>query len=636
MQTEDSFIEIVIPDEELPTDELRRIKVVSIPVLASEEKERIMNTLAKINEFLASPISDKINYTLDALDAMRQDIEFLRTSARTEETGYRIEEVSKHIERMVETLDVVSSSIKRLETLPAPAEGVDMAVAAEVADQMNRSRLRMEETTRGLEALAVSINSARREISDAREFLAGSREREYDILERLNAAEEKLGASAENAADVMQNILDTLEDNSKKITTAEGRMSRLSESFESGLKLLDEGVASLAAAHSRMDGNASQLGGAAADVDAAAQRIESAEDAIKNAAGSLDALRSAADERITSAVALVEEKAGHLRSAVSALHELREAMDIRVSVLDEANARIDKLRDAIETRLDDVEATRNAIESASAAIELHSDSLPSFASSAERSAELLASAEPRIQAAVSTMQEASRNTSELTKTLIDTANAIDRRTDDILNVMLSKAREVGASTERMSAVVKQNEKIGESLEDLVASSKEHIQSIENAAISVADLHSDISGARKNISKATSSLKKASSRIVTRDLAEKQLVPELKKLNAHLAKYDEVETLVRITDARKRLRRARLPKTLAAKRKTLERSLLSIEDEMADILIITSLRRMKMNVTSLKQATGIPDARLRARLKKLLAGGIVAKERLGRYFVYALK
>lgn len=651
------YVEIVFPEEELPSDRLQQIKILDVPVLSKDDKKQIETTISRVNELLASPVGDKINYVLDSLEELKKESEALRLSLQTEETNYRLEEVSRHIQAFLSSMETVSFSLKQMESLP---ERIDLSLAAEVSDEIKESRSRITEAQNSIDSLANSIGNARKDISEVRVLLTGNMSREEEIVNKIDSITERVASATESASAAMQSILESVEVSRNSITSTENRLEKAAETFEQGLGIIDTSIMTLSSAQKGLDIGTQTIGDAVAGMDAVAERLAETEKKIKSAVLALEEFKSVTDRRITASVTAMEEKTSGLQEAIDVLRGLSSEISGRGESIDTAAEHAEKISESINAGLGDLGSVKAAIEAALAAIESYGSNVTPFVVSAEKASSVLESTGPRIEEMISRFDSAQKHAAQSTKnmkavqesfeeTLSGTSKilegavkSVDHRTDDILNVMMSKARDFAYAVDKISGSIKQSEILHEDLESLAAVSSSYMKKMGNVSEktdtmsgNIEKIKKDIENANVGIKKSSSAIDRAASNIQKRGFSEKELLSEIKNLNAHLIKYDDVETVVRLNEARKRLRKG-VPKWLIAKKRSIERSLVEIEEEMGDVLILTSLRKMKMNAKNLAEATRISEKKLRKRLKKLLAENRVTKEQLGRYFVYGLK
>lgn len=214
--------------------------------------------------------------------------------------------------------------------------------------------------------------------------------------------------------------------------------------------------------------------------------------------------------------------------------------------------------------------------------------------------------------------------------LRDDVSDIKKRTESFDSVsadLESKIEEMKALSDRYGIMVDNISTFNETVEK---GAKNAGKKMDTAAKSFA---TKMKAAEKNTAKLEKSLKKTLDDVRKKDTEIKGLLTDVRRVNLYLSRLDDAEFLLRIIDAKKKMSaKLRVP---VAERRRISKSLEIIEDDILDLSIIALVRKKKMNFVMIQKTLGVSEAKVRQRIKKLVADGRVKKERLGRYFVYSV-
>ncbi len=121
-----------------------------------------------------------------------------------------------------------------------------------------------------------------------------------------------------------------------------------------------------------------------------------------------------------------------------------------------------------------------------------------------------------------------------------------------------------------------------------------------------------------------------------DLIQDETKRSVTSLADEIRKYqEELRALIKTARARPRRKPKKVRRRVSRRVRTRRsaRSKRQIEDEALDILVVSTLKNVSMNIDSLSRATGVSETRLRKRLAVLMTRGVVVREKRGRFIFY---
>lgn len=113
---------------------------------------------------------------------------------------------------------------------------------------------------------------------------------------------------------------------------------------------------------------------------------------------------------------------------------------------------------------------------------------------------------------------------------------------------------------------------------------------------------------------------------------------VKELSAYLVRLNSVDYMLKLLAAKNLLRsKKRLPKWAQDKKKVLDRLILGLEEELADILIVTAAPKTGISVVDLSKAIGRTRRKTQERVIQLIAAGYVEERKVkGRKMYFLVK
>ncbi len=306
---------------------------------------------------------------------------------------------------------------------------------------------------------------------------------------------------------------------------------------------------------------------------------------LDNMLSDFDAFRDRLNEEVKKILDLVDERTATVGVAAMELSSLRSQLDAKFEDLDaikdemsEAAYSINKNAPLMEKAAADILDIHSLVSTSAERLERSADDLRSMAQQSEDfiSTQKFISAE--LKTATDTAERTMNTMRSLESQLEETSRAVDRKTDDILNVLFRKVNEL--------------ENINTSIE-------------KNSA----EIHSAAAKLENIVDKLATS-------------------PQIKSLARARTRKKRA--------GRKRRRRVKRPRkaNVALVKKRPAKALKKLEDDALDLLIFNSLKNIRMTIDSLAGATNVNEARLRKRLKTLITEDKIKKERQGRYVFYS--
>ncbi len=111
---------------------------------------------------------------------------------------------------------------------------------------------------------------------------------------------------------------------------------------------------------------------------------------------------------------------------------------------------------------------------------------------------------------------------------------------------------------------------------------------------------------------------------------------VKDFNSYLSRLNSIDYMLRLLAAKNLLKsRKKLPKWAKEKKKVLEKLILGLEDEVADILIVNAVTKNGVTVVDMSKAIGRTRKKTMERVAQLIAGGFVEERKVGRKKLYFL-
>lgn len=587
MVTED--VAILLNGEELPTNE--KIRYLTVEILSQEERDRIKDLQEKIEKLLESgAIQPEVASRLDLVFASLEKIaERVDEMKRPYDLDIVIDDVKHKLSEMTAELDRVSSGVSKkldssLQRYDAKTDAITDTVSS-IAYIKND----MQAALSGMESYGKIMESRLTALTDSlRNFLTGF-ERKIEDLGRVSGSLEVMKEEVEmgigDAANRLQSQIDTFSSDVSGLGEAKNDFVALQDSAkETNIKLailidsVEQKVFELTELFSNVENIASFM----------KEFIEHAEERsikLDNMLSDFDAFRDRLNEEVKKILDLVDERTAAVGVAAMELSSLRSQLDAKFEDLDaikdemsEAAYSINKNAPLMEKAAADILDIHSLVSTSAERLERSADDLRSMAQQSEDfiSTQKFISAE--LKTATDTAERTMNTMRSLESQLEETSRAVDRKTDDILNVLFRKVNEL--------------ENINTSIE-------------KNSA----EIHSAAAKLENIVDKLATS-------------------PQIKSLARARTRKKRA--------GRKRRRRVKRPRkaNVALVKKRPAKALKKLEDDALDLLIFNSLKNIRMTIDSLAGATNVNEARLRKRLKTLITEDKIKKERQGRYVFYS--
>lgn len=111
------------------------------------------------------------------------------------------------------------------------------------------------------------------------------------------------------------------------------------------------------------------------------------------------------------------------------------------------------------------------------------------------------------------------------------------------------------------------------------------------------------------------------------------IASLKRVRTRSVPDLPTDVLEMIRHARSDVRSKRVPRKSQSEKKETIRKLDSIENDIMDLLIISSLSKKKLGVSGIRKAVPASESKIRKQVAALVRNGTLKKSRRGRYVVY---
>jgi hypothetical protein len=142
---------------------------------------------------------------------------------------------------------------------------------------------------------------------------------------------------------------------------------------------------------------------------------------------------------------------------------------------------------------------------------------------------------------------------------------------------------------------------------------------------------------KDLAGKLDSVKKSVTGAVNRSVRSQQKVDKtVKEFNAYLVRLNSIDYMLKLLNARSLLKtKRRLPKWAREKKTLLDKLILGLEEEVADILIVNVVPKAGMTLPELSKSIGRSRKNTMDRIAQLIAGGFVEERKIGRKRLYFL-
>ncbi|MBI4170984.1 MAG: hypothetical protein HY514_04765 [Candidatus Aenigmarchaeota archaeon] len=616
-------VAILLNGEELPTNE--KVRYLTVEILSQEERERIKELQEKVEKLLESgalqpEVASRLDLVFASLEKIAERVDEMK---RPYDLDLVIEDVKHKLSEMTKELDIVSSYVSKkldssLQRFDAKTDAVTDAVSS-IAYVKND----MQAAFSGMESYGKIMENRLTALTDnLRNFLTGF-ERKIDDLGRVSGSlevmKEEVGMSIGDAANKLESQIDAfssgvsdlsslkkdfiaLQDSTKEtniklailIDSVEQKVFELTELF-SNIENIEKGIAA----------QTNSLKNIASFMKEFIERAEERSIKLDNMLVDFDAFRDRLNEEVKKILDLVDERTAGIGIAAMELSSLRSQLDAKFEDLDaikdemsEAVYSINKNAPLMEKAAADILDIHSLVSTSAERLERSADDLRSMAQQSEDFIATQKSISSELKTATDTAERTMKAMQSVESQLDGTARAVDRKTDDILNVLLRKVNDL----ENINTAIEKNS-------GGILSAANKLENIVDKLDALPQVKSIKRGRKRKRKSVTA-------------VAKSRTAATLKKLPMKRAKR------------RRRRKTRRAKKAVALVKKRPAKALKRLEDEALDLLIFNSLKNVRMTIDSLAEATNVNETRLRKRLKTLIAEDKIKKERQGRYVFYS--
>ncbi len=620
MVTED--IAIIVGGEELPTDE--KVRFLTVELLAKEERDRIKLLQEKVEKLVEmGAVSPEVASRLDLVFASLEKIaERIDSIKRPYDLDLVTEDLRNRLSGIVQGLDDVSSSVTR--KLDSSLQRFDSRASAimDSVSSMAYMKNDVQSAILDLESHSQNMDSRLGSLSENMKNFISAFDKKLDDLGRISASldvlKEEVEMSVGDAAAKLQSQSNQLSSAVSEISAAKAEFVPLQNSIkEANIKLsilidsVEQKVFELSAVFDNVEkiekGIESQTDSMKNIVSFLREFIEHAEEKsirLDNTLVDFAAFTDRMNEEMKKALELIDERSGMLEIAARELSGLRSQMDAKFEDLESIKAELSEAvyslnRNAplMEKAAADMLDVRSLVSGSADRLEASAGELEKMA---QQSGDFLAaqrSAASELKSAAAAAEKAMKSLKEIQEDLKETSKSVDRKTDDILNVLMRKVSELSKVNETI-------EKNSSSMISAAATLERMVDKIS----AMPQVKAIRPSARKKARPRKKAKPKARSRVVGAGVARR---------------------------TKPRPRKARRTKRIAVRRRRARKPARNIraENEALDLLILNTLKNVSMNMTMLEEATNTREIRLRKRLSILVARGVVGREKRGRAVFY---
>lgn len=360
-------------------------------------------------------------------------------------------------------------------------------------------------------------------------------------------------------------------------------------------------------------------------------------DSVSAISGDIKTSMMGMKEDFRQSVSDISERFYEIEAGInSRVSEIKEFLQAGSDNIDKTLTTLYVIRDVINKSNENIEISVENLGNMTASINDRLDSLSNFVESVD-------SARLQLEENAKAMQVVKNDVNGF-------VTSLDKKTDDILNVVYGKVGELGAVKNELKSGVSNLNKSAKNitstgakledsitlLDDLKSSHKKAEKDMKNAAKRITKTARDIRQNDRDIKKTLGIMKKIEKEAVKQETINREVAKELKRFNIHLSKLDEAEFIYRVMEIKKRIRKyKRLPRWAAERRDLLLKSVFLFEEELVDISVVYALTKGDASFSGLKRLTGISDSLLRKSLKRLASEGRIRKYKKGSFVVYTI-
>ena len=164
------------------------------------------------------------------------------------------------------------------------------------------------------------------------------------------------------------------------------------------------------------------------------------------------------------------------------------------------------------------------------------------------------------------------------------------------------------------------------LENHIVSQLENLKVGGVSEEAVADLTTKLESVKRSVTNAVNRANRS----------QQKTEKTVKDFNAYLSRLNSIDYMLRLLAAKNLLKsRKKLPKWAKEKKKVLEKLIVGMEDEVADILIVNAVTKNGVTVVDMSKAIGRTRKKTMERVAQLIAGGFMEERKVGRKKLYFL-
>ncbi|MFA4819346.1 MAG: hypothetical protein WC613_00130 [Candidatus Aenigmatarchaeota archaeon] len=609
-------------DEELPSDERVAVKLIETRVMSDSYRIRLEALVDKIekmsmpaNTEVLSEIKNILSDMLSSISAVNkryaiildaiERIEMLSSQAPEGDNTELKEKLDTLSRGAGEILADIQTSISALENkYDAVSE-----VSLRLHEKMGELSVSGAEINERIENLAANNNESLDKIHASIDSLGIRSNKLSDIILKLD---ERLSEISMDSNDVMGKLdekLDKVSGGSEDIINIRESIASIKSKYDIVSEIMlkvDEKLSELYAS------NAETLGRVEEKISAASSSV-----ALDNINSRLDQLSFANSEKLggienkidrlsdnTLLIETIEEKIG----GTSELNDTIEKISGKLDHLHETNS---KKLGVMEEKIGEISVMNAEIIEKLQTKEINPEKLDSIEEKvgglSVRSAEFMNHIDEKLD-------DVHINSKGVLNQL-ENMSGISSATADVLSEINEKIANM-APVDNSDVLEKINSKIGKL--------SEKTGLIENVNTTITSLDEKYS----NLKKYHTALNRLSR-------SQNRLNTTLKDVNTYFYTLNSVDFMLRLLNAKLLLKKRRLPVWARQRRTALLRSIVDLENEVIDILVITTIPKEGISIQSLVRAIGRGRKRTKDRLVRLIAEGRVEERRVKRRKLYFL-
>ena len=622
-------------DEELPSDERIAVKLIETKVMSDNYRIKLEALVDKI-EKMSIPANTEV------LDEIKNILSDMLSSISAVNKRYTI--ILDAMERieMLASQTPESNNTEVKEKLDTLSKGI-ADILADIQTSIDAVESKYDAVSVSMHEKVGELSVSSAETGERVENMAASSTESFD---KIHASIDTLAIKSRALSDIITKLDEKIGEISLDGTNVLNQISRKLDNVSSGddIDEIRESIAAIKSKHDivseimlRVDEKLSLLYASNAEtLGRVEEKISTFNSpAIDNINSKLDQLSYVNSEKLdeienkldklsdnTELIETVEEKIGNLPDNTSLFNKLENKID-RISdnaelieTVEKIDGKLDHLHDSTSRKISGVEDKVGELSVMSAEIieklgmpqEIKLDSIE----------EKLGSLSVRNTEFMNRIDEKLDDVHINNKSILDqieNLGGINSATADVLSEINEKVASMN-SVDNSEAIEKISNKLGKLAEKTGL--------IENVNTTITTLDEKYS-----------SLKKYHTALNRLSRSQNKLNVTLKDVNTYFYTLNSVDFMLRLLNAKLLLKKRRLPLWARQRRTALLRSIVDLESEVIDILIITTIPKDGISIQSLNKTIGRGRKRLKDRLVRLIAEGRVEERRVKRRKLYFL-